>query len=111
MSSEPHRASVGFIRYLHGNGVQLDTEAAAWYLGCAADVAYTEYHLVGAQPIIEKQRLTELNEVTVATGQQVEEDNAIQYQVRSPSSTRRAVREELNARRQGSARDSHAIFH
>lgn len=77
---------MGFIRYLHGNGVQLDTEAAAWYLGCAADVAYTKYHLVGAQPIVEKQRLTELNEMTVATGQQGEDDNAIQYQVRSQSS-------------------------
>lgn len=58
-----------------------DFEAAAWYMGCAADAAYGEYHVLGQQPIIEKQRLTEENEATVAIGQQGEDDGVIQYQV------------------------------
>lgn len=68
-------------RYLDGQGVQLDLETAAWYLGCAADTAYAEYNLVGRQPIIEKQRLTEANEPNVAVGELGEDDSAIQFQV------------------------------
>lgn len=50
-------------------------------MGCAADAAYAEYHMLGQQPMIEKQRLTEANEAVVAIGQQGEDDGAIQYQV------------------------------
>lgn len=67
--------------YLEGNGVQLDVEAAAWYLACASSVSYARYHLVGQQPIVEKQRLTEANEEVVSAGQLGEEDGLIQYQV------------------------------
>lgn len=63
--------------------MQLDVETAAWYLGCAGETAYIEYHLVGKQPMIETQRLTEENEELVAVGQQGEDDSAIQHQVQS----------------------------
>ena len=61
--------------------MQLDVEAAAWYLACASSVSYARYHLVGQQPIVEKQRLTEANEEVVSAGQLGEEDGMIQYQV------------------------------
>lgn len=67
--------------YREGNGVQRDVEAAAWYLACASSVSYARYHLVGQQPIVEKQRLTEANEEVVSAGQLGEEDGLIQYQV------------------------------
>lgn len=74
-------------RYLEGNGVRLDLETAAWYVGCAAEAAYTQYHLVGKQPIIEQQRLTEANEEIVAIGQKGEDDGTIQYQVQSQANS------------------------
>lgn len=74
-----------FCRYLEGNGVQLDVEAAAWYMACASSASYARYHLVGQQPIVEKQRLTEANEEVVSAGQLGEEDGLIQYQVQQSS--------------------------
>ncbi|CAN0199881.1 unnamed protein product, partial [Hapterophycus canaliculatus] len=68
-------------RYLEGHGVQIDLEAASFYLACAADKAHTDFHLVGRQPIIEAQRLTAANEAIVEIGQKGEDDDAIQYQI------------------------------
>lgn len=61
--------------------MQRDLETAAWYTKGAADAAYADYHVVGQQPILEMQRLTEANEALVAVGQQGEDDAAIQYEV------------------------------
>lgn len=66
---------------MEGHGVRRDLETAAWYIGRAAKVAYEDYHILGKQPIIEKQRLTEANEASVAIGQLGENDEAIQFQV------------------------------
>lgn len=68
-------------RYLEGNGVQLDLETAAFYLACAVEVAHSEYHKVGMQPLLEMQRLTTANEAVVEVGQKGEDDDLIQYQI------------------------------
>eukprot|EP00903_Cladosiphon_okamuranus_P018770 g17268.t3 len=69
------------LRYLEGNGVQLDLETAAFFLACAVEVAHSEYHKVGKQPTLEIQRLTTANEAVVEIGQKGEDDDLIQYQI------------------------------
>lgn len=45
------------------------------------EVAHSEYHKVGKQPILEMQRLTTANEAVVEIGQKGEDDDLIQYQI------------------------------
>lgn len=61
--------------------MQLDLETAAFFLACAVEVAHSEYHKVGKQPILEAQRLTTANEAVVDVGQKGEDDDLIQYQI------------------------------
>lgn len=45
------------------------------------EVAHSEYHKIGKQPILEAQRLTTANEAVVDVGQKGEDDDLIQYQI------------------------------
>lgn len=45
------------------------------------EVAHSEYHKVGKQPILEMQRLTTANEAVAEVGQKGEDDDLIQYQI------------------------------
>lgn len=81
LASSPVSMLIVVRRYLDGNGVQLDLETAAFFLACAVEVAHSEYHKVGKQPILEMQRLTTANEAVVEIGQKGEDDDLIQYQI------------------------------
>lgn len=68
-------------RYEHGlGGVIVDIEMAAQYSLYPADVASNVFHTIGAQPVVETDRIDDNTEADVGKGNLGDDDEMIQYQ-------------------------------
>jgi TPR repeat protein len=67
-------------RYLHGDGVEASSEAAAYYFMRVAQKSSDAYHVAGKQPHNEMQRISYSTLDTVEEGQKGEDDELLQWQ-------------------------------
>ena len=68
------------FRYQHGLGVIKDVEIAAQYARRASVVSADNFHRVGAQPILESDRINDDTERDVDKGNKGNDDEIIAYQ-------------------------------